>query len=118
MKYLEGENARLTTAAAEADTKAQGRIDEMKAEAAAAAEKKEQECEARIAEVTNETSLKVAALQEQLRAAHDSVADSYSMVSQAQAKCVEEVEKARAKEAGARQEAKDAKESLQAEVSN
>jgi len=58
----------------------------------------------------------VAALQEQLRSAHDSVSDSYSMVAQAQATCVSEVDKARAKEAASRKDARAAQEALQAEV--
>ena len=58
----------------------------------------------------------MAALQEQLRSAHDSVSDSYSMVAQAQATCVSEVDKARAKEAASRKDARAAQEALQAEV--
>ena len=46
----------------------------------------------------------------------NSVADSYSMVSQSQSKCVSEVDKARAREAAARKEAREAQEELQAEV--
>jgi hypothetical protein len=116
MALLESENKRLEAAAAEAAGEAQKEVLAAKDGLRTELEGKEQECAKRVKEITDETTLKVAALQEQLRAAHDSVADSYAMVAQAQAKCVEEVEKARTKEAASKKEVREAKEQLQAEV--
>lgn len=116
MAFLESENKRLEAAAAEAAGEAQKEVLAAQDGLRIELEGREQECAKRVKEITDESTLKVAALQEQLRAAHDSVADSYAMVAQAQGKCVDEVEKARSKEAASKKELKEAKEQLQAEV--
>ena len=79
-------------------------------------DKKEQECKGRILHLETDNALKLKAMQEQLRAAHDSVTDSYAMVAQAQAKCLEEVEKAREREGAARKEAREAQDAQQQEL--
>jgi hypothetical protein len=92
MAFLENEAARLEKLAASAEEEAQKKINVMKEAVEAELKGKEQACAAVVHEKEVETGMKVAGLQEQLRAAHDSVADAYAMVSEAQATCVREVE--------------------------
>ena len=92
MAFLESEAARLEKLAASAEQEAQKKIHVLKEAVEAELEGKEEACAAVVREKEVETGMKVAGLQEQLRAAHDSVADAYAMVSQAQSTCVREVD--------------------------
>jgi hypothetical protein len=71
------------------------------------AEEREKAADEKIKAGAIECELRLNALQEQLRGAHDNVSDAYAMMAKAQAECVSNVEAARAAEREARKEAKE-----------
>jgi len=71
------------------------------------AEEREKAADEKIKACAIECELRLKALQEQLRGAHDNVSDAYAMMAKAQAECVSNVEAARAAEREARKEAKE-----------
>jgi len=71
------------------------------------AEEREKAADEKIKAGAIECELRLKALQEQLRGAHDNVSDAYAMMAKAQAECVSNVEAARAAEREARKEAKE-----------
>lgn len=71
------------------------------------AEERERAADEKIKAGAIECELRLNALQEQLRGAHDNVSDAYAMMAKAQAECVSSVEAARAAEREARREAKE-----------